>query len=160
MATKKRKKRRGIDRRILILVSVTPFACLLAILCGLAITWVALPSKFVNARVSDLSEEYADEVVIMAASDFAEYNDLERVNEILNRLNVPNKAQYVSLVAERMIRTNRGPVDEEIKNVVNLADALGVSTVSMVAYVSPPTATFTPWTPPTPTSTHTPVGHA
>jgi hypothetical protein len=151
----KRKKRRGIDRRILILFSVMPFACLLAILCGLAATWVLLPSRFVNARVSDLTEEYADEVVIMAATDFAQYNDLGRAKQILSRLEVPNTAQYVSLVAERMIRSNRGPVSEDITNVVNLASALGVSTVSMVAYVSPPTPTATPLPPPTPTPTNT-----
>jgi hypothetical protein len=154
LMTIKRKKRRGIDRRILILFSVMPFACLLAILCGLATTWVLLPSRFVNARVSDLTEEYADEVVVMAAADFAQYNDLARANQILARLEVPNTAQYVSLVAERLIRANRGPVSEDITNVVNLAKALGVSTVSMVAYVASPTPTAMPQTPtPTPTNT-------
>jgi hypothetical protein len=132
----------------------------MALLAGLAVTWYLLPSRFVNASVADLSDEFAEEVVVMAAADFAKYNDLERADQLLSQLEVPNTAQYVSLVAERMIRANRGPVDEDIKNVVNLADALGVSTVSMVAYVSPPTATFTPSptiAPPTPTATNTMV---
>jgi hypothetical protein len=153
----KRRRRRGIDRRILILISIMPFACLLALLVGLAITWYLLPARFVNARVADLSDEWAEEVVVMAAADFATYNDLGRAEQLLAQLEVPNTAQYVSLVAERMIRANRGPVDEDIKNVVNLADALGVSTVSMVAYVSPPEATSpataTPLPTPTPTNT-------
>ena len=149
---KKRTKRRGIDRRILILLSITPFACLMALLVGLATAWYLVPTRFVNARTADLSQEFADEVVIMAAADFAEYNDLNRAREILSQLEVPNTAQYVSLVAERMIRTNRGPVEEDIKNVVFLADELGVSTVSMVAYVSPPTATFEPSPTPSPTA--------
>lgn len=155
---KKRTKRRGIDRRILILLSITPFACLMALLVGLATAWILLPTRFVNARTADLSQEYADEVVIMAAADFAEYRDMNRAQEILSQLNVPNRPQYVSLVAERMIRTNRGPVEDDLKNVVDLADALGVSTVSMVAYVSSPTPTFEPSPtplPPTPIPTNT-----
>src|SRR5688572_8929940 len=131
-----RKKRRGLslDRKLLILFAITPIGCLLAILVGLTLSWYVFPTRFVNARVSVLSEEYTDEIVIMAAADFAKYDDVERANKILAELKVPNTAQYVSMVAERMIRTNRGPVDEDIKNVVRLADALGVSTVSMIAY--------------------------
>jgi len=97
----------------------------------------------------------------MAAADFAEHGDVERARELLAELKVPNPAQYVSLVAERMMRTNRGPIDQDIENVIHLADALGVSTVSMIAYVSTPTPiptetpipTDTP--PPTPTPTNT-----
>ena len=130
---------------------------------GLLLTWFLFPTRYINASISDLPEEEADEIVIMAAADFAEHEDVERARELLGPLEVPNKAQYVSLVAERLIRTNRGPVDEEIENVVRLADALGVSTVSMILYVSTATAiptetpipTDTP--PPTPTPTNTRV---
>lgn len=154
---RKRKRRRGlkIDRRLLILFSITPIGCLLAILVGLLVAWYLAPTRFVNARASDLSQEYADEIVIMAAADFAQHNDVDRARSLLAELKVPNSTQYVSLVAERMIRTNRGPVDEDIENVVRLADALGVSTVSMVAYVSTPTSTPTATPPPTPTPTNT-----
>ncbi|MCB0192171.1 MAG: hypothetical protein KDJ65_09530 [Anaerolineae bacterium] len=157
----RRRRRRGLnlDRRILILLAVAPFGCLMAILAGLFVTWFVSPTRFVNARASDLSEEYAQEIVIMAAADYAENEDIDRAKEILERLEVPNPTQYVSLVAEEMIRTNRGSVEDDIKNVVFLARALGVSTVSMVAYVSPPTATFTPTetSTPSPTPTNTRV---
>jgi len=132
----------------------------LAIFIGLFIAWYLAPTQFINAQVSDLSEEYADEIVIMAAADYAEAGDIQRAQAVLAELKVPNTAQYVSLVAERMIRTNRGPVDQDIENVVRLADALGVSTVSMIAYVSTPTPTFTPSPPPTPTPTYTLVVQA
>lgn len=157
MTMPRRRRRRGtkIDRRILILLAVTPFGCLMAILAGLFVTRVLSPTYFVNARVSDLSEQYAQEIVVMAAADYAENEDLDRAKEILARLEVPNPTQYVSLVAEDMIRTNRGAVEEDIENVVFLAKALGVSTISMVAYVSPPTATFTPTNTPTPSPTAT-----
>jgi hypothetical protein len=156
---KRRKSGARIDRRLLIFFSVAPFVCLLTGLLGLFVAWYVSPTRYVNARVSDLSDEYAQEIVIMAAADFAEYEDVERARGILARLEVPNTTQYVALVAEDLIRTHRGPVDEDIKNVVELAKALGVSTISMVAYVSPPTATFTAtptWTP-FPTPTNTPV---
>lgn len=159
----RRRRKPGLrfDRRLLILFSIVPIGCLVALLLGLAITWYLFPTRFVNARISDLSEEKADEIVVMAAADYAEHKDLNRAEELLAELKVPNTAQYVSLVAERLIRTHRGPVDEEIQNVVNLADALGVSTVSMIAYISTPTPTPTDTPlptdtpPPTPTPTNT-----
>ncbi len=157
--SRRRRKKRGlrIDRRLLILLAATPIGCLLAMLVGLLITWYLFPTRFVDASISELPQEEADEVVIMVAADFAEHQDVERASELLAELKVPNKAQYVSMVAERMIRTNRGPVDEEIENVVRLADALGVSTVSMILYVSTPTPTPTETPLPTPTPTNTRV---
>jgi hypothetical protein len=155
----RRRKKRGlnIDRRLLILFSIIPVGCLVAMLLGLFITWQLLPTRYVDTQISDFSEDQAQEYVIMVADDFAEYQDVERSKELLVELEVPNTAQYVSLVAEKMIRTNRGPVDPEIQNVVDLADALGVSTVSMISYVSSPTPTPTNTPIPTATSTSTPV---
>ncbi|MDM8520748.1 hypothetical protein QUF64_11910 [Anaerolineales bacterium HSG6] len=141
----------------LILLSIVPVACLCAILIGLSISWYALPTKFVDNEVAQLSEDYADEVVVMAAADYANYNDLDRAKEILVQLKTPNIAQYVSLVAERLIRQHRGPITEEITNVVLLADALNVSTSAMIAYISSPTPTWTPTSIPTDTPTPTPV---
>jgi hypothetical protein len=135
-------------------------------LVGLVIAWYLLPTRFVNAKISDLSEDEAQQIVIMAASDFAEHDDVDRARDLLTELKVPNIEQYVSLVAEQMVRTNRGEVDQDVKNVVKLADALGVSTVSMIAYVStptpPPTDTPVPTDtpPPTPTPTNTLVVEA
>ncbi|MBN1218474.1 MAG: hypothetical protein JXM69_06080 [Anaerolineae bacterium] len=157
MSKKRNKRGLNIDRRLLILFSIMPVGCLFAILVGLLIAWRLFPTRFVDAQMSELPEEQAQEVVIMVAADFAEHHDVKRAKESLAKLEVPNTAQYVSMVAERMIQVNRGPVDEEIKNVVDLAEALGVSTVSMIAYVSTPTSTPTNTPPPTPTPTNTPV---
>ncbi|MEW5959148.1 MAG: hypothetical protein AB1801_15575, partial [Chloroflexota bacterium] len=140
---------------MLILFSITPIGCLLAMLVGLLVAWYLFPTRFVNARIEDLPQEETDEIVIMAAADFAEHQDVERARELLDGLKVPNKAQYVSMVAERLIRTHRGPIDAEIENVVRLADALGVSTVSMIAFVSTPTPSPSPTPLPTPTPTNT-----
>jgi hypothetical protein len=157
MTKRKRNRRTKLDRRLLILLSITPIGCLLAILVGLLITWYWYPTRFVNAQMSEMSQDELDEIVIMAAADFAEHQDIERARQLLTELQVPNTAQYVSLVAERLIRTNRGPIDEEIESVVKLADALGVSTVSMIAYISTPTPVPTDTPPPTPTPINTKV---
>jgi len=157
MQQKKRKRGLKIDRRLLIFFSIMPVGCLVALLVGLVVAWQLLPTRYVDARMSELSEDQAQEIVVMVAADFAQYHDLERTKEALAQLKVPNTAQYVSLVAERMVRTNRGEVDQDIKNVVNLAEALGVSTISMIAYVSTATSTPTSTSTPTPTPTNTPV---
>ncbi len=156
-ARRKRKRGLRIDRRLLILFAVTPIGCLFAMLIGLLISWYLLPTRFVNTDVSEMSQEHAQEIVVMAAADFAEHQDVERAKELLAELKVPNKAQYVAWVAEQLIRTNRGPIDEEIENVVRLADVLGVSTVSMILYVATPTPLPSATPLPTPTATNTPV---
>jgi hypothetical protein len=159
MQRRRRRKNRGfrLGRRLLILFSVMPIGCLAAILVGLFISWKLFPTYFDDAQISELSEEHAQEFVIMVAENYAQHEDIEKARKELAELEVPNPSQYVSLVAERMIRTNRGPVDDEIKKVVDLADALGVSTISMIAYVSTPTSTPTETPLPTPTPTNTPV---
>jgi hypothetical protein len=157
MQSKRKKRGLNVDRRLLILFSIIPVGCLMAMLLGLFITWKLLPTRYVDTQISDFSEDQAQEFIIMVADDFAEYQDIERAKDFLSELQVPNTAQYVSLVAERMIRTNRGPIDPEIQNVVNLADALGVSTISMISYVSSPTPTPTNTAVPTVTPTNTPV---
>ena len=157
MGRRTRRRRRGLDRRLLILFSITPVGCLFALVIGLGITWYLFPTRFINAEISQMPQEEAQQIVIMAAADFAEHQDLERANGFLAELEVPNTAQYVSLVAEDLIRINRGPVGQEIENVVRLADALNVSTVSMIAYISTPTPLPSSTPPPSPTSTYTPV---
>src|SRR6185503_20247303 len=106
----RKRNRRKLDRRLLILLSVTPIGCLFAMLIGLVVAWYLLPTRFVNAKISDLSEDEAQQIVIMAASDFAEHDDVDRARDLLAELKVPNIEQYVSLVAEQMVRTNRGEV--------------------------------------------------
>jgi hypothetical protein len=105
---RKRNRRSKIDRRLLILLSITPIGCLFAMLIGLVVAWYLFPTRFVNAKISELSEDEAQQIVIMAAADFAEHEDVDRARELLAELKVPNTTQYVSLVAEQMVRTNRG----------------------------------------------------
>lgn len=154
---KRRRKQNRWIRPLLILLSIAPVGCLCAIFVGLSITWYFDPLHVTNAKVPELSEEFADEIVIMAAADYANTQDIQRAQLTLDELHAANSAQYVSLVAERLIRRHRGPVTEDIQNVVLLADALNVSSSAMIAYISSPTATMTPTPLPTDTPTATAV---
>ncbi len=144
-------------RSLIVLLSLAPFGCLCAILLGLTISWYVVPTRFTDMAMADLSTEYADEVVLMTAADYANHGDLGRAEESLDQLQVANPAQYVSLVAERLIQRHRGPITEDLKNVVLLADALNVSTSAMIAYIASPTATPTVTPLPTDTATATRV---
>lgn len=153
----RRRRQSNFTRYLLILLSIAPVGCLCAIATGLTIAWYVSPTRYVDAEVAELSEEYAEEVVVMVAADYAQNQDVQRAEDQLGELKVANPAQYVSLVAERIIRRHRGPITEDIQNVVLLADALNVSTSAMIAYVSSPTPTSTPTSTPTNTPTLTPV---
>jgi hypothetical protein len=64
-------------------------------------------------------------------------------------------------LADKYVNEDRGPNDPDTVNLVRLSEALGLGTISMVAYVStptpPPTLTFTPSPTPTPSPTATPL---
>ncbi len=152
----KRRKRRSNDlaRYLMLFFAIAPVGCLAAFLIGLSISWYLYPTRFSNVQMAELSPAYTEEVVIMAAADYAKNHDVRRAEELLAQLQVPNTAQYVSLVAERLIKKHRGPITADIENVVHLADVLNVSTVSMIAYIS--TVTPTPTETPTPSPTATP----
>ncbi len=77
MNQRKKRKNRALGRKLLILFSIAPVGCLFALFIGLLVTWYLFPTKFVNANISELSQDDTDEIVIMAAADFAEYNDIE-----------------------------------------------------------------------------------
>jgi len=147
----RKNKMSNTGRIALILASITPIGCLCAMLIGLGITWYVYPTRYTNTEFSELSEQHTDEVVIMAAADYAKYKDVARAKEVLSQLKVANVPQYVSLVAEKLMRQHRGPVTEDIQNVIMLADALNVSTTAMIAYISSPTPLPSPTPPPTDT---------
>ncbi len=155
--TRKRRKRRSNDlaRHLLVFFAITPVGCLAALAIGLSISWYLYPTRYTNMPIAELSPQYTEEVVMMAAADFAQTKDIQRANQLLAQLEVPNTAQYVSLVAERLVKKHRGPITDDLKNVIQLADALGVSTVSMVSYIA--TATSTPTATPLPTATFLPT---
>ncbi|MFQ5612958.1 MAG: hypothetical protein ACE5H9_12575 [Anaerolineae bacterium] len=148
------------DRRILILLSIVPIGCLVAIGIGLLITRSLFPTEIINAEIGDMGPDEAEQLVILVAAEYAADNDLEKARDRLAELDVPNPEQFVSFLADRYIQEGRGKDDPDLVNVINLARALGSGTRSQIAYISSPTPlptpTFTP-VPPSPTPVDTPT---
>lgn len=147
------------DRRTLILFSVVPLGCLLAIGVGLLIAWGRSPVQIINAEVGDMGPDEAEQFVILVAAEFAADHDLDKARERLSELDVPNPEQFVSFLADQYIQEGRAKDDTDLINVINLARALGSGTRSQIAYISTPTPlpTHTPVPTSTPTASATPT---
>ncbi len=156
------KKLQSLDRRWLILLSIVPVGCLLAIIVGVAVGWGAFPTNTASGQISSLSVNNLDEYVINVAAEFAEDGDAQKAQARLVELDTPNPAQYVAFLADRMIQEGREKTDPQLVEIINLAQAIGSSTQNMIAYIASPTptatATFTPVPPTdTPVPTDTPI---
>jgi outer membrane biosynthesis protein TonB len=149
---------RGFDRKFLIMAAALPIGMLCGLLFGLVIGYL-WPVHYSDVDVSDLQAKYREDYIIMVADAFALDGDVDKARERLSRLNVPNPEQLVSALADRYVEEGRDP--EEIERLVRLADALGVSTESMlhkIGAITPsatPTATALPTATPAPTATPT-----
>jgi hypothetical protein len=152
---------RKINRKLLILAVILPVGCLAGLVFGLIVGWQLLPVKYINTEIGNFGQEQAEEYVVMVAAEFASDHDVDRARERLAELDVPNPEQFVSYVADRYVQQDLGPEDADTVNLIRLSEALGVGTLSMVAYISTPTplptATFTPSSTPSPTNTATPL---
>jgi hypothetical protein len=152
---------RKINRKLLILAVILPVGCLAGLILGLVLGWQLLPVEFINAEIGNSGPEQAEEYVVMLAGEFADDHDVDRARQRLAELDVPNPEQFVAYVADRYVQQNLGPEDADTVNLIRLSEALGVGTLSMVAYISTPTPlptpTFTPSPTSTPTNTTTPL---
>jgi hypothetical protein len=149
---------RGFDRTFLIMAAALPIGMLCGLLFGLAIGYL-WPVHYTDVDVSDLRAEYREDYIVMVADAFSLDGDVDKARDRLSRLDVPNPEQLVSALADRYVKEGRD--QEEIDRLVRLADALGVSTESMlreIGAITPtaaPTATALPTDPPEPTATPT-----
>lgn len=156
------KKLQSLDRRWLILLSIIPVGCLLAIIVGVVVGWGLFPTNTASGQISAMSANNLDDYVITVAAEFADDGDTQKARDRLLELDTPNPAQYVAFLADRMVQEGRDKTDPELVEVIHLAQAIGSSTENMIAYIASPTptatATFTPVPPTnTPTPTDTPI---
>ena len=144
--------RTGLIVAILVILGLTAGAVL-----GLLLGWVVWPVKFVDTSIADLAPEYKDEYILLVASAYVVDGDLEKAQARLARLEVPNVNQSISAMIDRYI--NEGRDEADIRALVALASALGVTSPNMVAYIATPTPlpTDTPLPTPTPLPTDTPT---
>lgn len=150
------------NKRFLILFSIIPVGCLLAIIAGVVIGWGLFPTNSASGQISSLSANELDGFVIAIAQEYAQDGDLKKAQNRLAELDTPNAPQYVAFLADRLIQEGREKTDPELVDIIRLAQTLGNSTGNMIAYIASPTpvptATFTPTSTPTPVPpTNTPI---
>ena len=144
---------------LLILILVIPLLCVVAILAGvLGFRFISETSASALTHPNKSAADIEAEVQAIA-TDYAGNNDLEVARGRLHELGMPNPEQYLSYILDQYIAEGRGPEDEQAANILKLADALGVTTPSMLAALSTATPVPTPTLPATstPTLTITPL---
>ena len=148
---------RKLNKKLLILVAIVPVGCLAGLVFGYLVGGLLWPVQQTNTDISDLGPNETEQFVLMVAGEYAADGDVDRAIQRLDELEVAAPENFVALLAEEYVQKDRGRTDADTVNVVGLADALGVSSPAMVAYVAtatpPPTETPTPL--PTATSTAT-----
>jgi len=144
-----------------ILVIALLAGTVVGLLFGALVGWVIWPVQYTDTDPVDLRPEHKDDYVVMASAAYALDGDLEKAEARLAKLEVDDVSQVVADLASRYISIGAALVD--IRNLVQLADALGSSDRAMLDYIATPTPTLTPtvtdtptWTP-TSTSTATPT---
>ncbi len=141
------------NRRWLMLALLVILGLIAGAALGLLFGWVIMPVEYVDTEIADLAPEYKDEYVQLVAAAYYTDGDLESAQVRLARLEQPNIGQSVSALCERYISEGRDEGD--IRALATLADALGVASPVMVAYLASPTPL--PTDTPTPTSTPLPT---
>lgn len=101
---------------------------------------------------SSLSLDEKETITVEVAQNFAANRDLAAAEARLNELELPNRAQWVALVADKYLHEGRN--EQETRALIGLAQAMGSSTDAMALFVATATPTSTPT--PLPTSTPTP----
>ena len=124
---------------------------------GLLLGWVVWPVEIVDTSISDLAPEHKEEYVLMVAKAYACDGDLEKAQARLERLEVPNINGWLSAQIDSYIAEGRDEAD--IQALAALADAMGVTSPNMLAYLATdtPVPTDTPLPTPTPLPTNTPT---
>lgn len=139
---------------LLILGTIALFSCV-GLVAGLALVVAAGSSDEAAGSIASLGVHEKEDYIVLVAAAYAQDGDLEKAQESLDQLGAPNAAHWVAEVADKYIQEGGDPQD--IQNLVLLAEALGVISPSMVAYL--PTYTPVPTMTPSPTliPTNTPV---
>ncbi len=120
------------------------------LLLGLAITVISCGAGMPAAP--DLSLDEKEAATVRVAQEFSTNRDLAAAESRLDGLDLPNRAQWVALVADKYL--NEGRSELETRALIVLAQAMGSSTDEMALFVATATPTSTPS--PVPTSTPTP----
>ena len=106
---------------------------------GLYLGWVAWPTEFTDADLTLLDESYKRDYTIMIAAAYSKDGDLAAAQQQLRQLGTGSEAnpyEPVLTYAVDLILTNGDAQD--IRHLVRLADALGLSSPAIVPYLPAP----------------------
>ncbi len=137
------------------LVAVLLAGSIAGLLLGLLVGWVIWPVRYYDTDIVDLKREYKEDYVVMVGAAYALDQDLEQAETRLAKLEMPEVAQFVAILADQYITSGADLTD--IRYLVGLAQALGTSTEEMLTSIATSTATSTSTPTPSPTSTSAPT---
>ena len=120
-------------------IGILLMGLLLGASLGLYLGWVAWPTEFTDADLTLLDESYKRDYTIMIAAAYSNDGDLAAAQQQLRQLRTgaeANPYEPVLTYAVDLILTNGD--EQDIRYLVRLADALGLSSPAIVPYLPPP----------------------
>ncbi len=106
----------------------------LGALAGAIFGWFR-PIQDVSAGINELHPGYKADYTVMVGAAYAIDGDWDQVQTRLGRLEEPDPAAYVVVLAEQYIAEGRNP--DDIRNLVRLAAHFGYTTPPMQPYLPP-----------------------
>lgn len=107
---------------------------LLGALAGFYFGWVQRPPDARRSAISELTQPYRDEYMVMIAAGYAADQDAPGALERLSRLAVDDIRGYLRRATERVIDASARDLDD-IRLLVRLAHDLGVLTPAMEPFL-------------------------
>ncbi len=105
---------------------------------GLLIGWRLSPTEFVNATPAYLATEYQQDYVRLVAAGYAMDGDLAAAKTRLAGLGEGGEAVLTAVMIDAILQQQN---EQEIRRLVNLAAALGISSPAMTPYLNQPSET-------------------
>lgn len=102
---------------------------------GLLIGWRLYPTEFVNATPAYLAAEYQQDYARLVAASYAVDGDLTAAQTRLHSLGENGEAVLTAVMIDAILKQQN---EQEIRQLVNLAAAMGISSPAMTPYLNPP----------------------
>lgn len=103
---------------------------------GLLIGWRLYPTEFVNATPAYLAPTYRQEYARLVAAGYAMDGDLAAAQARLLSLGEDGEAVLTAVMIDAILKQQN---EQEIRQLVNLAAGVGISSPVMTPYLNPPT---------------------
>ena len=141
-------------------VTLIILGLVLGVVLGLQISRWLEPPGAAGQALAGLPAEDKEEYILLVAAGYAADQDLAKARAQLDQLDVPNVEQWLAVLIDRAVAEGHHPA--EIQALIVLAQALGLQTPAMVAFLATPTpaATAMPVSSDTPAPTSTPTATA